>query len=385
MKKQALFIALGVSEKPGISGGETRFMEVAKGWEERGYKIHLLSTGGGPYLCEKFDLKAKHHVIRVKNKGRLGFVFRFFSAFLIPKSLRDFNEGIVVSTNEQLYDVLPGLIIKLRNTSNIKWGVVTHWLPPFRFWIRKQSTALNSLLFLISERISLYLGCIFADKVLAVSSSTKKQIEKDIFGRFAIKKVEAVECGVNYDDIRKVSEGVSKEYEAVFMKRIQAVKGAFDLPKIWKEVIRKLPNAKLYVIGSGIDGEKVREVVEEEDLSDSITFKGPIFDFDKKIKEVSKAKLFLLPSYEENWAIVIGEAMASGTTVVTYDLPELREVWGNNLFFVPVGDTQEFAKKILELLEDSAQRQEIRDKALEYVKKYDWKNISEKELKILLS
>ena len=384
MKKQALFIALGVSEKPGISGGETRFMEIAKGWEEKGYKIHLLSTGGGEFLCEKFNLKAIHHVVRIKNEGRLGFIFRFFSAFFVPKSLQNFKEGVVVSTNEQLYDILPGLIIKLRNFSDIKWGVVTHWLPPFRFWIRKQSTLMNSLLFLISERISLYLGCIFGDKILAVSSSTKKQIQKDIFGRFAIKKVEVVECGVNYDDIRRVSEGIEKEYDAVFMKRIQAVKGAFDLPKIWKEVVKTLPNAKLCIIGSGIDGDKLREVVKEEKLEENIVFTGPIFDFDKKIREVSKAKIFILPSYEENWAIVIGEAMACGTTVVTYDLPELREVWGNNVFYVPVGDTQEFAKVVVDLLKNDEKRQEMRTKALGFVKKYDWKNISERELNLLV-
>ena len=384
MKKQALFIALGVSEKPGISGGETRFMEVAKGWEEKGYEIHLLSTGGGPYLCEKFDLKATHHVIRAKNKGRLGFLFRFFSAFFIPKSLKDFREGIVISTNEQLYDILPGLIIKLRNFSEIKWGVVTHWLPPFRFWVRKQSTIINSFLFLVSERISLYMACIFANKILAVSNATKKQIQNDVFARLALKKVEAVECGVNYDEIRDASGGVKKEYEAVFMKRIQAVKGAFDLPKIWKEVIKLLPEAKLYIIGSGIDEERVKDVVEKEGLSENIIFTGPIFDFDKKIREVSKAKIFILPSYEENWAIVIGEGMACGTTVVTYDLPELREVWGNNVFYIPVGDTQEFAKVVVDLLKNDEKRQEMRTKALGFVKKYDWKNISERELNLLV-
>jgi len=386
VKKQALFIALGVSEKPGISGGETRFMEVARGWEERGYNIHLLSTGGGPYLCEKFNLKAKHHIVRIGVKGRLGFVSRFFNAFFTPKSLKGFKEGIVVSTNEQLYDIFPGLLLKLKNPKKIRWAVVTHWLPPYAWWTRKESTFLNSLMFLISERVSLYLACIFADKILAVSQSTKDQIKRDFFARFFIKKVKAVECGVNYSEIRRASEKVGeKKYEAVFMKRLQAVKGVFDLVKIWKEVIKELPNAKLVVIGSGIDGDEVKKKVKDQNLEKNIIFTGPIFDFEQKIKKVSSAKLFILPSYEENWAIVIGESMACGIPVLAYDLKEYGGVWGDKFIPVPVGDTQEFAKKIVSLLKDPQNLNEVGIKALEFVKKYDWNNISVKELELILN
>ena len=132
-------------------------------------------------------------------------------------------------------------------------------------------------------------------------------------------KVHTVECGVNFTEIREISETVSdKHYDAVFMKRIQAVKGIFDIIDIWKMVLKERPNAKLVVIGEGIDGEKARRIVKEENLSNNIIFSGMVLDTIEKFQLLASSKLFVLPTYEENWAIVIGEAMAAGIPVITY-------------------------------------------------------------------
>lgn len=385
-EKKALFIATGIDAKnPGITGGETRFIEVAKGWRNAGYDIHLLSTKGGPHVCSQFSLDVTLHDTGLDSSGRKGFLVRFLHSFSLPKTLKSFKKGIVYSSNEQLYDVLPGLILKIRSFKRIKWAVVTHWLPPYKWWTRKESTFLNSLLFLISERISLYIACLFADKILAVSSSTKKQIERDFFAKYFIKKVKAVECGVNYSEIREISKKViTKKYDAVFMKRIQSVKGAFDLIDIWKKVVDKLPKAHLLVIGTGIDIKEVKEKVRRYKLVKNITFAGPVFEFDKKVKKLSQAKLFVLPSYEENWAIVIGESMACGVPVLAYGLKELKNVWKKSFLPIPVGDTNYFGDCIISLLKDDKKRQELSDRGLFFVKRYDWDSISKKELGIII-
>jgi len=44
MKNKILFISNSiVGKNPGISGGESRFIELGKNWQKKGYEIHLMS------------------------------------------------------------------------------------------------------------------------------------------------------------------------------------------------------------------------------------------------------------------------------------------------------------------------------------------------------
>jgi len=254
-------------------------------------------------------------------------------------------------------------------------------MPPLKFWQRKQSTLINSFLFMLGERLSVFLIKHFSDITLAVSQSTRRQLLNVGLKR---NKVIPVDCGVNYKEIVKITKrNRRKKYEAVFMKRIQAVKGVFDLIEIWEQVVKLKPNAKLAIIGGGVDNQAVVNIIKEKKLEKNIVFFGPIFDFKKKFTVLSQSKLFILPSYEENWAIVIGEAMAAGLPVLAYDLTELIEVWKDNFIQVPLGNTKIFADKIIELLDNPKEISRMSKKALEFVKKYDWETIAKKELEII--
>ena len=391
MKKRALFIANGIVEdKLGVSGGEMRFIEVAKGWSKLGYEIDLLSNPNGKRICSNFGLEVTLH----KNKpsgmrSRLNFVYKTIQSPLLPKTLKKYDGEIVYSTNEQLYDVLPALIIKILNPK-VKWGGVVHWLPPWEWWIRKESKFFNSLLFLISERISLYTIGIFGDVILAVSQSTKNQIEKDIFGRFFKHKIRVVSCGVDLEFIKKELEkhkNISKKYDGVFMKRIQAVKGVFDLVPIWEGVVKKNPTAKLLIMGSGPDEELLKKLIIEHGLENNIEMAGSVLDMGEKYKKIMESKLFILPSYEENWAIVIGEALASNIPVVTYDLPELHMVWKDHVSYIDVGDISDFSIRINYLLSkyDTDYYKRLQKRGTDYMKQYSWDTISREDLSCILS
>lgn len=196
-------------------------------------------------------------------------------------------------------------------------------------------------------------------------------------------KVHVVECGVPLQTIEAVikkTQHKEKVYDAVFMKRIQASKGAFDLVDIWEKVLRAKPDARLLVVGEGADGKRLREIVSEKGLSDRITFAGAVYDFEEKFSLLSQSRVFILPSYEENWAIVIGEAMACGVPVVSYGLHELVEVWQDKFVQVSIGDTDRFAEAILELVENDTKRREMAEEGCRFVRRLDWKEIAKREL-----
>lgn len=378
-----LFIANSiVGAEPGFTGGESRFIEIAKNWAAQGHEIHLMSSTSGKTLCERAGLSViLHETSKDTMTSRLTFLFRTCKLpFVLRRQIGDFTEGIVYSTNEQLYDVLPGLYLKIRNRKRIRWATVVHWLPPLLFWKRRSSKILNSFLFLMSERISVYLAGILGDSLLAVSESTRQQLMRTFVPK---RKVRAVACGVNYEEIQGYIGRGEKQYDAVFMKRVQAVKGIFDLISIWRAVLQTKPHAKLLIIGEGIDSDKAKRLVGEYGMANNVEFTGTIYDARYKYGLLSRSKLFVLPSYEENWAIVIGEAMAAGVPVVAYGLKELNEVWKDNFVSIVPGDTAQFTRETVRYLDDECLRERLSSQARDFVRRYDWKEIAREEMRII--
>lgn len=380
-----LFIANGIiGEDQDLAGGEMRFIEIAKTWVNSGHEIHLLSSQGGRKLCNSFNLDVIFHDFPcAKKASKFSYIVRALkSPFFSLQSLADFHEGIIYSTNNMVFDVIPALRIKLKKGRRVRWVSLVHMLPPFPPWKRKKSKILDSILHFINEIGSLWLVNLFADILLAVSQTTARKL-KNI--GINMKKVYPVECGVNYNKIRKIAGKVrNKRYDAVSVKRLQTVKGIFDLIEIWEIVVRTKPSAKLLLIGDGADRQEAKQMVIQKGLDRNIQFTGAIYDFEEKFKKVAESRLFLMPSYEENWGIVVGEAMAAGTPVIAYGLQELIDVWKDNIVLVPVGDKLSFAKKITDLIDNHTILNKISHKGIEFVKQYNWQDIAEKELRIVL-
>jgi len=384
IKKKILFISSSITAETiclGIAGGEVRLSEIIRGFIKDNWEVHFLTNGGGELFCKNFKLtEVINHSFNITGgSNRLWFtIFTIKIFFQIPKNLKNFD-GYIYTANELLFDIIPALRLKIFNKN--KWIAIVHWMPPLKFWQRKKSKLLTSLLFMMGERLSVFFIKYYSDLVLAVSEPTKKQLLN-----FGIKenKVSSVRCGVNLKEIFNIILEVGeKNYDAVFMKRIQAVKGVFDLIDIWKLVINKRPNSKLAIIGGGIDNKKIIEIIKKNKLERNIIFLGPIFDFKKKFITIAQSKMFILPSYEENWAIVMGEAMACKIPVLAYNLSELIEVWRDSFEQIPLGNKEYFADKIIEYLDNRDLRNKQAEIGYNYVQKFEWSNIAQDEINLV--
>jgi len=235
---------------------------------------------------------------------------------------------------------------------------------------------------MISERLGLILAYLLADSLFPVSAATYNDMYKS---RFRGRKIKTVKCGVNLSEIESlIDKGQEKIYDAVFLKRIQAVKGIFDLIDIWEIVVKKLPQEKLIIIGNGIDEVEAKKLVTEKKLDENIKFLGAIYDLKEKYNYLAQSKLFLLPSYEENWAIVVGEALACGTPVMVYRLKELEEVWKDSITYINISNKEAFAEKIVDFLTNNSEYEERSRQGIEYVKQYDWAQIAFEEMDFIL-
>lgn len=379
---KALFIANGIPLSKGtvsVSGGDVRWLTVAKIWQSKGVDVHVLTQEAGMKLCENFGLKAVFHDSGSSSgEGKSAYVNRGVHSIFPPDELREY-EGLIYSTTELMYDVIPGARIRKWNQAS-RFGVVAHWVPPFR---RQNTSLMNSAMFYLNNRIGIRYARKYADIVFGVSGPTLRDLEQKT--KVPASRLQEVACGVDLARIKALPMAAEKRYDAVFMKRLEGTKGVWDVLNIWAEVVHKKPRAKLLLIGHGSEAtiQRIRQFIGQNGLEDNIDVYGPVFDFQKKVELLSSSRLFVLPTYEENWAIVIGEALATGLPVICYDLPEIRPVWEDSITWVPKGDQTAFANTILALLDDEKARTVLSSEGKDYVQRYDWEPIALKELEAL--
>ena len=111
-------------------------------------------------------------------------------------------------------------------------------------------------------------------------------------------------------------EGVKKQ--VLFLSRVHVKKGIELLFEAWKRIHSDYADWQLLVIGNG-EAEYIHSLenrVESLGLKDSIKILPPVFG-EAKIKVYQESALFCLPSFSENFGMVIAEAMSCGTPVIT--------------------------------------------------------------------
>jgi len=116
----------------------------------------------------------------------------------------------------------------------------------------------------------------------------------------------------------------------LYLGRLHPIKGLDLLISAWKQLVLDFNDWHLLIVGSDEQGvlAKLREQVKRLELEDRITFGGPAYG-DEKIRIMSDADLFVLPTRGENFGIVVVEALACGVPVITTKGAPWQELLGS--------------------------------------------------------
>lgn len=115
----------------------------------------------------------------------------------------------------------------------------------------------------------------------------------------------------------KTSVDVVKK-QVLFLSRVHVKKGIEILFEAWKRIHPYYEEWQLLVIGNG-EAEYIHRLenwAKSLGVEDSIKILPPVFG-DAKINVYQESALFCLPSFSENFGMVIAEAMSCGTPVIT--------------------------------------------------------------------
>lgn len=134
------------------------------------------------------------------------------------------------------------------------------------------------------------------------------------------------------DEALRSSLGV-KEGEKLIgvIGRLDPLKGQLELVEAFSQVQKNFPNTKLLIVGDETPHEpgykdKIIQKVKELDLEKSVILKG----FQSNVNEwMASLDIFVMPSYEETFGIVLVEAMASGVPVISTKAGGVPEILNN--------------------------------------------------------
>jgi FkbM family methyltransferase len=176
------------------------------------------------------------------------------------------------------------------------------------------------------------------DVIVCVSKWEKEQYIK--FNRAPAEKLVVIPNGV----AEEFKSNGKKSKTAIFFSAPH--KGVTALPKVWKQVIKNHPDAKLKVFSSydlygqdHVERNKIPEYIEAiEELKNlpGVEYSKCI-DREELLPHIQDAAFFMHPNlWEETFCVSMVEAMACGCYPIVSDIGALREVSFNRGKYVPM-------------------------------------------------
>ena len=171
---------------------------------------------------------------------------------------------------------------------------------------------------------------------------------------------------------------------ALFLSRISWKKGLDRLITAWQQV----PDVPLVIAGNDDEAytPKLRRLAQSLGLAERVIFTGPVSD-DHKWALYERADLFLLPSYSENFGMVVAEAMYMGCPVVlTPEVGLAQGVASAGAGVVTSNNPATLAMAINDLLADPEKRLEMGRRGAEAARRlFSWSRVIEQMESLYLS
>ncbi|MFA4818081.1 MAG: glycosyltransferase family 1 protein [Parcubacteria group bacterium] len=236
-----------------------------------------------------------------------------------------------------------------------------------------------------------------ADKIIAVSNSTKKDI-LEIF-KCPEDKVKVIYSGYDrrFSDKstaprEKILEkyGVKDKY-ILFLGTLEPVKNIsrlFEAFKIFREGRKKEQGKceyKLVMAGKkGWMAKEYKQIAKDLEIGKDIIFTGYVIG-DEIVPLFQYADFFVMPSLYEGFGTTVLEAFATGTPAIVSNVSSIPEIAGGAAELVNPLNVQEIASAMLKLAKDENLKNMYREKGLRQVEKFNWEKTARETLEVYKS
>jgi glycosyltransferase involved in cell wall biosynthesis len=374
-----------VPAENGMSGSDRRALEYTRRIVKKGYRVTVIlpkvalaryEGSGAEFLLTDYKEMDSHPTFSFLMR-------RIKDASDVCKGLELTSSDVIYSSSDIIADSIPSLELKNRNKSaRLVCGV--HLLAPlpwkgFRYAFARgwQIPSLKDIYYYFSQKYILEKLKRHASLVLVSNSFDKK-----ILMRKGFQEKQILVCyGAPQNDIIEKVPAQQKRFDAVYVGRFHEQKGIVDLMEIIRLVAREKKDFVLALV-SDIPGEVLQRLQEKYHIKNNIRFFG-FRERSEKYEIIKQSRLLLFPSFYESFGMAICEAMACGLGVVAYGLAIYKDIYPKGLVTAPIGDTADFANRILHLLKHKEELERVSADALDLSRDFNWDRAVEEMISLM--
>lgn len=219
-------------------------------------------------------------------------------------------------------------------------------------------------------------GMQMCDRVIAVSEYTKQNIIS--LYNVLPEKIEAIHNGIDPQEVFRAEHHVPEKIVA-FVGRLTHQKGPYHLLETAEKVIRRYPNVRFVIAGTG---EKMKEVIDWtafRGLSRHFLFTG--FVAREKVEQLlAVADVYFMPSISEPFGLSALEAAQFRVPCVISKQSGVAEMLKHALQ-ADYWDTDTFADQIVRLLSDEAYHAEVLSQMQADLENISWDDAATRVIK----
>lgn len=306
------------------------------------FVIWSFSLGGGAekmlsVLSRNLDIdKYNIDILEIENHGykeKIGPHTKVLPAFLNP----NIDSKLLHNIKWYIFKLFPRLIKKLK-TGNKKYDfeIAFSYLYPV-FCINKNTKTISwnhgSIYNLNTEdknREKLRKNLKYVNKIVAISEKTKDSIV-NIYPEYEY-KLNLINNGYDFNEIISASNQVIphkiEDDNLIFLGRIEQAKGIPRLLNIFKEVVKILPEKKLYLLGTGDLDEYTLDYIKNNNLINNVI---PLGYIKNPYPYISKSAYVVMFSEAEGFPTVFVEGLALGVGFISTNVGGVKELSNNSL------------------------------------------------------
>jgi len=354
---QILHLAFDDHRFPGSGGGAVRTFEVNRRLAQR-HRVTVVTLN---YKGARERVEEGIRYVQV------GIPYSYFGRIIsyllcLPLALRRYPSDLVV---EDFTPPMSTALVPLWTRRPVV-GMV-QWL-----WARQKSRQYKLPFFLVEQW-----GVRTHRRLIAVSSGIAARLQ-------ALNPAADVRVIPNGVEPQDVSANGLNRTDLVFLGRMELEAKGIDLLLRAFAKIASSVDANLVIAGDGRDRERVRQLAEELGLSERIRLPGAV-DSAAKSELLTRARLVCVPSRFETSSLVSLEAQASGTPVLAFDIPALREVLApDGGVLVPAFDVEAYAAAMLQLVMAPVRCHAMGEAGQRFVRRFHWDTVAWQQERVYL-
>jgi glycosyltransferase involved in cell wall biosynthesis len=344
-------------DNPRAGGAEVHVFEIFGRLAARGHEVRLLAAS--------FPGAARETVMRGVHVRRIADRHLYYG--LVPfAARRELRQG---------YDVVVDVLNKLPFFS--PWLLrrpclaITHHL--FGETAFHQVAVPIALVTYLSEKLIPWAYA--RTPVMAISDSTRDDLVRR---GLPATHISVVPPGVDHAAYHPGEAPHERAPLVLWIGRLEHYKRVDVMIDAMAEIRRRVPEARLAIVGAGGARTDLERRVQRQGLADAVEFTGFI-DEEAKIAWLRRAAVLVSTSAKEGWGLTVIEGNACGTPSVASDVPGLRDSVrdGETGLLVPHGDPERLADAVVRILDDPTLRARLVAAGLAWAAGFDWERVAD--------